>query len=72
MFFRTVFVSVYKSLSAAMPADANLFKDLKKALEDVEKKSPSTENRKPRLARATAFGRSLPEIFIVCFGIPAG
>ena len=47
MFFRTVFVSfvLAVSLSAAMPADANLFKDLKKALEDVEKKlAPSTEN----------------------------
>jgi hypothetical protein len=47
MFFRTVFVSfvLAVSLSAAMPADANLFKDLKKALEDVEKKlAPSTGN----------------------------
>ena len=47
MFFRTIFVSfvLAVSLSAAMPADANLFKDLKKALEDVEKKlAPSTGN----------------------------
>ena len=47
MFVRTVFVSfvLAVSLSAAMPADANLFKDLKKALEDVEKKlAPSTGN----------------------------